>query len=222
MTSLTHLRAIMAKSPYFAVQDVRESKDGIKTVLPKLSTQGNLIAGASARVAIGLLLNPFSLVKARFESELYSYKSLTGSLMSVVRMGPSELMRGFVASSLRDAPYAGLFVVVYEGLKREATFLAPNVYATTIHSVSAASAGAIATMATHPFDVIKTKMQVRSEERFRGFISTAQRIWQQRGVVGFFDGASLRMSRKILSSVIGWAVFEGVLLLIHKSNQEGG
>lgn len=41
--------------------------------------------------------------------------------MSVVRMGPSELMRGFVASSLRDAPYAGLFVVVYEGLKREAS-----------------------------------------------------------------------------------------------------
>lgn len=36
-------------------------------------------------------------------------------------------------------------------------FLAPNVYATTIHSVSAASAGAIATMATHPFDVIKVR-----------------------------------------------------------------
>jgi len=41
--------------------------------------------------------------------------------MSVVRMGPSELMRGFVASSLRDAPYAGLFVVVYEGVKCEAS-----------------------------------------------------------------------------------------------------
>lgn len=55
------------------------------------------------------------------QSELYSYRSLTGSLMSVVRMGPSELMRGFVASSLRDAPYAGLFVVVYEGIKSEAS-----------------------------------------------------------------------------------------------------
>jgi solute carrier family 25 protein 38 len=37
-----------------------------------------------------------------------------------VRLGPSELLRGFLASSLRDAPYAGLFVVLYESIKREA------------------------------------------------------------------------------------------------------
>ncbi|KAI6094477.1 solute carrier family 25 member 38 [Pisolithus croceorrhizus] len=219
MTSLTRLRAVMAKSPYFAVQEMRETKDGVKTVLPKVSNKGNLIAGATARVAVGLLLNPFSVVKARFESGLYSYKTLTGSLISVLRSGPSESMRGVLASSLRDAPHAGLFVVLYEAVKREATFLAPNVYPTTIHSFSAASAGAIATMATHPFDVIKTKMQVRSEERYQGFISTTCRIWQQRGVFGFFDGVSLRLSRKVLGSVIGWAVFEGVLLLIHKGDQ---
>ncbi|KAG6332738.1 hypothetical protein ID866_6354 [Astraeus odoratus] len=218
MTGLTHLRSMMAKSPHFAAQEVHKSPDGVKTVLPQLSSQGNLLAGATARVAVGFLLNPFSVVKARFESELYSYKSLTGSLASMVRMGPSELMRGFVASSLRDAPYAGLFVVVYEAVKRETTLLAPNVHATTIHGLSAASAGAIATLATHPFDVIKTKMQVRSEERYRGFLSTTLRIWQQRGIPGFFDGTSLRVSRKILSSVIGWVVFEGVLLFIHNTN----
>ena len=32
--------------------------------------------------------------------------------------------------------------------------------------------------------------------------------------MGFFDGASLRMSRKVLSSAIGWAIFEGVLMFI--------
>ncbi|KIJ70637.1 hypothetical protein HYDPIDRAFT_172407 [Hydnomerulius pinastri MD-312] len=218
-TSLTYLRSIMATSPYFSIQQTATTKDGVKTVLPKLSSQGNLIAGATARVGVGFLLNPFSVVKARFESELYAYKSLSGSLLSVARMGPSELMRGFVASSLRDAPYAGLFVVIYEAVKRESsksTQLAPSAYAASIHSFSAASAGAIATMATHPFDVIKTKMQVRSEDRYRGFVSTVARTWQQRGVAGFFDGASLRMSRKILSSVIGWAVFEGMLLFMQK------
>jgi hypothetical protein len=34
-------------------------------------------------------------------------------------------------------------------------YLVPTAYAAGIHSFSAASAGAIATMATHPFDVIK-------------------------------------------------------------------
>jgi solute carrier family 25 protein 38 len=80
-----------------------------------------------------------------------------------------------MASSLRDAPYAGLFVVFYEGIKGEAcmpaflqvelwmlTMHTASVMASTslahsaaIHTLSAASAGAIATMATHPFDVIK-------------------------------------------------------------------
>lgn len=85
-------------------------------------------------------------------------------------MGKSELLRGFVASSLRDAPYAGMFVVMYESIKREtsefilvlqepgsrvAAYFLPNAYSAGIHSFSAGSAGAIATMATHPFDVIK-------------------------------------------------------------------
>lgn len=30
-------------------------------------------------------------------------------------------MRGLVASSLRDAPYAGLFVLLYEAVKRESS-----------------------------------------------------------------------------------------------------
>lgn len=64
-----------------------------------------------------------------------------------------------------------------------------------VHSFSAASAGAIATMATHPFDVIKvrqfvqctqihaqflvkTKIQVRNEARYGGFLQTTRTIWQ--------------------------------------------
>ena len=71
-----------------------------------------------------------------------------------------------------------------------------NGEATLIHGLSAASAGAIATLATHPFDVIKvgcfrlpplsylmaifhlkTKMQVRSEDRYQGFLRTTYTIW---------------------------------------------
>jgi solute carrier family 25 protein 38 len=203
----------MARSPYFSVATVTK-KDDAKSVLPKLTNQGNLLAGATARTAVGFLLNPISVLKARFESEHFAYRSLAGSLRSIVRMGPKELMRGFVASSLRDAPYAGLFVLFYELVKQESISLIPSAYPTGIHIFSAATAGGIATLATHPFDVIKTKMQVRSEHQYHGLISTTTRIWRQRGITGFFDGTSLRTSRKILSSIIGWAVFEGILLFM--------
>ncbi|KAH0839532.1 solute carrier family 25 member 38 [Lanmaoa asiatica] len=207
-TSLTHLRSVMARSPHFSVPAVVEKGDA-KSVLPKLTNQGNLLAGATARVVGGFLLNPFS-------SDHFAYRSLTGSLRSIARAGPSELLRGFVASSLRDAPYAGLFVLLYEAIKRESSYFVPSAHAISIHSISAAAAGGIATMVTHPFDVIKTKMQVRSEHQYHGLTSTVTRIWQQRGVVGFFDGASLRLSRKILGSMVGWAVFEGMLLFMQK------
>lgn len=68
------------------------------------------------------------------------------------------------------------------------------------HGVAAASAGAIATLATHPFDVIKvnngyllsciiadinlfayqTKVQVRKEERYHGFFRTISTVWKVR------------------------------------------
>lgn len=58
---------------------------------------------------------------------MYAYQSLTGALVAIGRQGPSELLRGFMASSLRDAPYAGLFIVFYEGIKREACTIPPPI-----------------------------------------------------------------------------------------------
>jgi len=216
MTCLTQMRTFLARSPYFA--HVRNAGSGENvSVLPSLTSQGNLFAGATTRVAVGFLLNPFSVLKARFESNIYAYENVWGAFGSLVRQGPSELLRGFLASSLRDAPYAGLFVVFYEGIKRETSYLIPpksNGEATVIHGLSAASAGAIATLATHPFDVIKTKVQVRSEDRYHGFLRTIYTIWTQRRAAGFFDGASLRITRKVCSSAIGWIVYEGVLMFM--------
>jgi solute carrier family 25, member 38 len=50
---------------------------------------------------------------------MYAYPSFSAALVSLVRAGPSELFRGVAASSLRDAPYAGIFVVFYERIKQE-------------------------------------------------------------------------------------------------------
>lgn len=79
----------------------------------------------------------------------------------------------------------------------------------------------------------KTKMQVRREERYQGVVQTVRTVWQvcerlyvifmglmhlfpvkQRGMAGFFDGATLRLSRKVFSSAIGWAVYEGMLIFM--------
>ena len=65
MTSLTQLRMLMATTPYF--QKTASTQGAHSSVLPKLTVQGNLLSGATARVAVGFLLNPVSVLKARFE-----------------------------------------------------------------------------------------------------------------------------------------------------------
>ena len=54
----------------------------------------------------------------------------------------------------------------------------PFLHSTSVNSVAAASAGALATLATQPFDVMKTKMQVRSEVQYHGLLSTVRAVWQ--------------------------------------------
>ncbi|TFK56275.1 mitochondrial carrier [Heliocybe sulcata] len=221
MTGLNAVRTALAKVPYFSASSP-QSGQSRGSVLPKLNSQGNLLAGATTRVAAGFILNPFSVLKARFESGIYKYDSFLGSVGSIFRSGPSELLRGFTASALRDAPYAGLFVLSYEGLKREMTRAMPSASAgssSLMHSAAAASASAFATLSTHPFDVIKTKVQVRSEVRYRGMLSTIKTILAQRGVAGFLDGVSLRIGRKVLSSAIGWTIYEAVLMFAASQKQ---
>ena len=65
-TGLNQMRTWMAKSAYFAAVHVPPS-NGHGTTLPKLTSQGNLISGATARVAVGFVLNPFTVLKARYE-----------------------------------------------------------------------------------------------------------------------------------------------------------
>ena len=66
MTGLNQARGFMAVSPLFAAVRKRDSERH-SSVLPVLTSSGNLLAGASTRVAVGLVLNPFSVLKARYE-----------------------------------------------------------------------------------------------------------------------------------------------------------
>lgn len=57
------------------------------------------------------------------------------ALRSIIHTsGPSGLLQGFSASALRDAPYAGLFVMSYEFIKEQSCENVNFVHPTAIHS----------------------------------------------------------------------------------------
>lgn len=193
------------------------------STLVRLSTPGNLFTGALARVCIGFALNPITIVKARFESSHYAretYPTILSSLRALYReSGAKGFFRGASATALRDAPYAGVYLATYEKLKQQLGRIGrPAASADRsgnawVVSLSSLTAGTVATVATHPFDILKTRMQTTpgsllAGQKGMGMIATARHVLATDGVRALADGLGLRCARKAASGMIGWSIFE--------------
>jgi solute carrier family 25 protein 38 len=82
------------------------------------------------------------------------------------------------------------------------------------HPLPGMFAGALATLVTHPFDIIKTRMQTSPPIMYDGtirptsMILTAKEILKVDGIGAYLDGLGLRCARKAASSAVGWTIFE--------------
>ena len=227
---LDGLRQRVARSdilPAAALGDVsgRDTKHSSSS-LPKLSNVANLTTGAIARVSAGFLMTPVTVIKVRYESSLYSYKSILSAASTILRTeGLKGFFSGFGATAIRDAPYAGLYVLFYEQSKSRLAILREKSSVGKLlppHSgmdggTSAATnfasgivAACLATTITNPFDAIKTRLQLMPD-RYRNMVVAGQQIVREDGFRRLFDGLSLRIGRKALSSALTWTLYEEVV-----------
>ncbi|KAH3683164.1 hypothetical protein WICPIJ_005861 [Wickerhamomyces pijperi] len=192
--------------------------------LPKLSMAENLMTGSLTRGFVGWLTMPITIIKVRYESTMYNYKSITEAAKSIKQTeGIRGFFSGFLATAARDAPYAGLYVLLYEKLKlvvpkviliEESRGNSGTVFNTStsalINSISAFTAASLATTITAPFDTIKTRMQL-NPTRFRKFTQTGLHILRNEKAMRLFDGLSLRLTRKAFSAGIAWGIYEEII-----------
>lgn len=194
--------------------------------LPKLSNTGNLLAGAVARGFAGFLLMPLTVIKVRYESSMYNYTSLPSAATSIFKTeGLRGFFAGFGATAIRDAPYAGLYVLFYEQSKRSLShselFASPDVEgkvkekmgvgrAGLINFSSAMYAGVLCSVVTNPFDAVKTRIQLQPGV-YGNMVTAARKMLAEEGVRSMWDGLGLRMSRKALSSALAWTVYEELI-----------
>lgn len=197
--------------------------------LAKLSNTGNLLAGSVARAFAGFLLMPLTVIKVRYESSLYNYTSIPSATRDILRReGPRGFFAGFGATAIRDAPYAGLYILFYEQSKRRlsaGTWLSrggadgggaggggPMGFsrAAAINFTSALSAGVLCSVLTNPFDAVKTRIQLQPGE-YRNMWAASRKMLAEEGVRSMWDGLALRMSRKAMSSALAWTVYEELI-----------
>ncbi|KAF2089059.1 solute carrier family 25 member 38 [Saccharata proteae CBS 121410] len=92
---------------------------GHSSSLPKLSSMANLTTGAIARAGAGFIMMPITVIKVRYESSYYAYRTLWHAGSDILRTeGARGFFAGFGATAVRDAPYAGLYVLFYEESKK--------------------------------------------------------------------------------------------------------
>lgn len=236
-TSLSSLRQVVANSaaypptasPARSSPTAATSKDGTSpattrrsTVLPTLTNTQNLVTGATARVLAGFILMPMTVIKVRYESNLYTYTSLSAATSSIYRSeGLRGFFTGFGATAIRDAPYAGLYVVFYEASKTFLNNAFPTgtadtpaagllVSGTTINAASGVFAAMTATAITNPFDAVKTRLQLMPD-KYKNLLRAVGVMIKEDGVRSFFDGLALRMGRKAMSSALAWTVYEELI-----------
>lgn len=172
---------------------------------------------------------PITVIKVRYESSLYAYSSLLAATRSIAAtQGVRGFFAGFGATALRDAPYAGMYVLFYEWGKSALSELAHSSSSSTsatvdagprkieggvgagINFASGALAAATATALTNPPDAIKTRLQLMPD-RYKNTLQAAKLMLREEGVRSMFDGLGLRMARKALSSALAWTVYEEVI-----------
>jgi len=217
-TSLNAIRQQAAKTTLLSQRNVGAGS----SALPTISNTANLMSGAAARTLAGFVLMPLTVIKVRFESNLYAYPSVWAAAKGIRSAdGFKGFFSGFGATAMRDAPYAGTYVLVYEMLKPRVGRLASSLSSTgegkmqsgvasSVNFVSASLAAVVCSIISNPFDAVKTRIQLQPR-KYRNSAQAVVKMVTEDGFRSLWDGLALRMSRKALSSALAWTVYEELI-----------
>ncbi|RHY88535.1 hypothetical protein DYB37_005648 [Aphanomyces astaci] len=141
------------------------------------------VSGSLARCVAATVVSPIELIRIRMQAAPNA-----GSFAAVIQRsiagGFVALWRGLLPTLARDVPFSAMYWGVFELLKKRLAAL-PALQATDnpaqtqlgIAFVAGATSGSLASVATQPFDVIKTKQQI---ETFSSSAETGKplRVWR--------------------------------------------
>jgi len=197
------VRTVPGVGIYFSAMHAMKTKfcDG------KPSSLASVAIGVSARCFAGSIMIPATVIKVRSESGMFQYGGVGEAFKKIYgKEGIKGLTSGILPTLFRDAPFSGLYLMIYQNLKTGSASMAPMIGDSSQHFMCGISAGCLASMITHPADVIKTKMQLSSSKTT--IWKTTVGIYQHSNLSGFMAGLAPRMLRRSLMASLAWTVYE--------------
>lgn len=211
LTSITQFQSLLRSGPgvslYYAFLGLLQTKLSKQSDRPDNPTQA-FCFGLAARSLVSFVLLPITVVKVRYESGQFQYASLYKAVRGAyLRDG----WVGVTPTVLRDSLFSGFYYMSYTELK-SSEFLEQHCEGTGAHLRSflcGIVSGIVASVATNPLDVIKTRVQVSGggkETCARNVIK--ELISQPRGYLCLLDGIIPRGVRRTLIAATTWTIYE--------------
>ncbi|KAI0232370.1 Mitochondrial glycine transporter [Lamellibrachia satsuma] len=203
------VRTVPGVGVYFTSLHALQRKFGS----PDPSPLESLSMGMCARSMAGLCMLPFTVIKTRYESGQFSYRSVSQALVRIYHTeGTKGLFSGLSATLMRDAPFSGLYLTFYIQTKKmvKNSGLVSEPQRALVHFACGILAGCLAGMVTQPADVVKTHMQLYPD-KFHHLHTTAVYIYRKEGWVGFLRGITPRIMRRTMMAAMAWTVYEQIM-----------
>ncbi|KAI9315044.1 mitochondrial carrier [Zopfochytrium polystomum] len=176
---------------------------------------GSAAAGAVATIAADGVMNPFDVIKQRMQLNPYRYRSVISCARHILhREGFRAFYLSYPTTLSLSIPFHSIHFSTYEHLR--ATLNPSGAYSPVTHIISGAVAGAVASTATTPLDVVKTMLQTRGVacdrevQIVRGFKDAARLIKRRYGLKGFFRGWAPRVVTHMPATAVSWTTYEFV------------
>ncbi|ORZ14003.1 mitochondrial carrier domain-containing protein [Absidia repens] len=204
--------AIPATSIYYVGYDYIRDHTKVRFQGTAMDTLAPLWIGGLARSVTAFVVSPLELFRTRLQSAegIGGFKDAFGGVKSMVKTeGLSSLWRGLLPTMLRDVPHSAIYWMMYEEFKRR---LKINDQRTHLQQfqysfIAGASSGTIAAVITTPFDVIKTRRQVSSNNE-KHLLRLTRSILINDGVKGLFKGVVPRVMKVSIASGIMISSYE--------------
>lgn len=133
------------------------------------------------------------------------------------RAGFRGMFTGVVPSIYRSAFFSGTYVALIDVNK---AILGPFGMTPVVETMIAAfSAATLGTILTHPFDVIRTHMQLDATSRMT-MIGATRKIIASRGLLGLQAGIGVKLVKRQISYSMMWPIYETLMKAMGVPDEE--
>ncbi|KAH9557752.1 hypothetical protein CY35_07G101200 [Sphagnum magellanicum] len=224
---------------------IESSKDWLEGKHPNLAGPwAHFLAGATGDTLGSIVYVPCEVLKQRMQIQGSSktwHRTYTSSIKKATpavyysgafhagrvilrQEGLTGLYAGYFSTLVRDVPFAGLQIMLYEAMRASMVYgkeqwgsskalqpvgLEKHQFSSLEELIMGGTAGGLSAFLTTPMDVLKTRLQVQgSSARYKGWRDALQTIWREEGTKGFFKGALPRVLWFVPASAISFMAVE--------------